>query len=112
MFLVDMVMMLGAIKGDRDKLREDIHNSCNFHEHKDKADVIKCKRMQKLDGAFYVSFLRACMSEVYAAEDSKACKKSVVEKPPVEDEGSVASQDLEEDQTLVEGEEVELEVYA
>jgi hypothetical protein len=115
MFLVDMVMMLGAVKGDRDKLKEDIHNSCNFHEHKDKTDVIKCKRLQKLDGAFYVSFLRACMSEVYVAEDSKACKKSVVVSPPVEveDEGSVASQDLE-DQTLVEGDEVEgeVEVYA
>jgi hypothetical protein len=113
MFLVDMVMILGSMKGDRSKLKDDIHNSCNFHEHKDKAEIIRCKRLQKLDGAFYVSFLRACMSEVYAAEDSKVAKRSVVEKPPIEaeEEESVASGDLD-DQTLVDGEDEEVEVYA
>jgi hypothetical protein len=110
MFLVDMVMILGSLKGDRSKIKDEIHDCCGFHEHQDKGEVIKCKRLQKLDGAFYVSFLRACMSEVYAAEDSKACKKTIVEvQPAEEEEGSVVSVEAD-DATLVEAE--ELEVYA
>jgi hypothetical protein len=111
MFLVDMVMILGSLKGDRSKLKDEIHDCCGFHEHKDRGEVIKCKRLQKLDGAFYVSFLRACMSEVYAVEDSKVGKRSVVEIQPQEEEGSVVSVEAD-DATLVEADEAELEVYA
>jgi hypothetical protein len=68
-FLIDMLMVLGPMKGDRTKAKDELHNSCKFHDHKSETETVDCKRRQQLDGTFYVSLLRACMSEVYAAED-------------------------------------------
>ncbi|KAF2630391.1 hypothetical protein BU25DRAFT_408342 [Macroventuria anomochaeta] len=52
------------------KLKEEIRDSCNFHAHPSSASITACKKRQLRDGAFYSSFLRACMSEVYALEES------------------------------------------
>lgn len=70
-FLVDMLLTTTPLKRvSRLKLKEEIRDSCNFHAHAGRDAAILCKRRQLRDGAFYVSFLRACMSEVYASEES------------------------------------------
>jgi hypothetical protein len=51
------------------KLKEEIRDCCNFHAHPSQPSVVACKKRQLRDGAFYSSFLRACMSEVYALEE-------------------------------------------
>ena len=45
---------------------------CNYHEHITEQEKDKCKVQQAADGAFYLSFLRACMSEVYKIDEEKA----------------------------------------
>ncbi len=70
-FLVDMLLTTTPLKRvSRLKLKEEIRDSCNFHNHASREAVIICKKRQLRDGAFYSSFLRAVMSEVYAAEES------------------------------------------
>jgi hypothetical protein len=69
-FLVDMLLTTTPLKRvSRLKLKDEIRDSCNFHDHKNRDLIIGCKKRQMRDGAFYVSFLRACLSEVYALED-------------------------------------------
>jgi hypothetical protein len=54
------------------KLREEVCNCCNFHEHKgNKEKIAACKLRQQEEGVFLASFLRACMSEVYDIEDEE-----------------------------------------
>lgn len=70
-FLVDMLLTTTPLKRvSRLKLKEEIRDACNFHAHASHNATVSCKRRQLRDGAFYSSFLRACMSEVYAAEES------------------------------------------
>ena len=70
-FLVDMLLTTTPLKRvSRLKLKEEIRDSCNFHCHATRDAMILCKKRQLRDGAFYSSFLRACMSEVYASEES------------------------------------------
>jgi len=45
---------------------------CNYHEHKSEQEKDGCKRKQAADGAFYISFLRACMSEACKTDEEKA----------------------------------------
>lgn len=72
-FLVDMLLATTPLKRvNRAKLKEETRDSCNFHEHSSSEETVSCKRRQLRDGAFYVSFLRACMSEVYAQEEDVA----------------------------------------
>ena len=69
-FLVDMLLTTTPLKRvSRLKLKDEIRDSCNFHDHASRDLMISCKKRQMRDGAFYVSFLRACLSEVYALED-------------------------------------------
>lgn len=70
-FLVDMLLLSVPLKRvSRNALKLEVCEPCNFHEHPNNRDsLIACKKSQLRDGAFYVSFLRACMSEVYALED-------------------------------------------
>ncbi|KAJ4339504.1 hypothetical protein N0V87_003202 [Didymella glomerata] len=69
-FLVDMLLTTTPMKRvSRLKLKEEIRDSCNFHAHPSHPSVVACKKRQLRDGAFYSSFLRACMSEVYALEE-------------------------------------------
>jgi hypothetical protein len=69
-FLVDMLLTTTPLKRvSRLKLKDEIRDSCNFHDHQTRDLMISCKKRQMRDGAFYVSFLRACLSEVYALED-------------------------------------------
>jgi hypothetical protein len=70
-FLVDMLLTTTPLKRvSRLKLKEEIRDACNFHCHASHNATVSCKRRQLRDGAFYSSFLRACMSEVYAAEEN------------------------------------------
>ncbi|KAF9694843.1 hypothetical protein EKO04_006996 [Ascochyta lentis] len=70
-FLVDMLLTTTPLKRvSRLKLKEEIRDSCNFHAHATRDAAVLCKKRQLRDGAFYASFLRACMSEVYASEES------------------------------------------
>lgn len=70
-FLVDMLLTTTPLKRvSRLKLKEEIRDCCNFHAHATRDATVVCKKRQVRDGAFYVSFLRACMSEVYALEES------------------------------------------
>jgi hypothetical protein len=58
MVLIDMVMVLGVLKGDYcDNVKGELNDSCNFHDHK--TEVVDCKGRQQLDGTFYASLLRA-----------------------------------------------------
>jgi len=69
-FLVDMLLTTTPMKRvSRLKLKEELRDSCVFHAHPGHAATVLCKRRQVRDGAFYSSFLRACMSEVYALEE-------------------------------------------
>lgn len=69
-FLVDMLLTTTPMKRvSRLKLKEEIRDGCNFHAHPSHPSVVACKKRQLRDGAFYSSFLRACMSEVYALEE-------------------------------------------
>ena len=70
-FLVDMLLTTTPMKRvSRLKLKEEIRDACNFHAHPGHAATVLCKKRQVRDGAFYSSFLRACMSEVYALEEN------------------------------------------
>ncbi|KAJ8113994.1 hypothetical protein OPT61_g4016 [Boeremia exigua] len=70
-FLVDMLLTTTPMKRvSRLKLKEEIRDSCHFHAHPGHAATAQCKKRQLRDGAFYSSFLRACMSEVYALEEN------------------------------------------
>jgi hypothetical protein len=68
-FLADLIMLIGSFKNDQKPLEKAVRNSCNFHDHQSRTEVLDCKKWQRRDKAFYVSFLRVCMSEVYLAED-------------------------------------------
>jgi hypothetical protein len=71
-FLVDMLLTTTPLKYvSRLKLKEEIRDACHFHNHVSRDATVLCKKRQLRDGAFYVSFLRAVMSEVYAAEESE-----------------------------------------
>jgi hypothetical protein len=67
--LVDLILLIGPLKNNQTTLEKAVRNSCNFHDHQSRTEVLDCKKWQRRDGAFYVSFLRVCMSEVYLAED-------------------------------------------
>lgn len=70
-FLVDMLLTSTPMKRvSRLKLKEEIRDSCTFHAHPSHSATLLCKKRQLRDGAFYSSFLRACMSEVYALEEN------------------------------------------
>ncbi|KZM19389.1 uncharacterized protein EKO05_0002967 [Ascochyta rabiei] len=71
-FLVDMLLTTTPLKRvSRLKLKEEIRDSCHFHAHATRDAAVLCKKRQARDGAFYASFLRACMSEVYVSEESE-----------------------------------------
>lgn len=70
-FLVDMLLTTTPLKRvSRMKLKEELRDPCVFHGHASRDATVLCKKRQRRDGAFYSSFLRACMSEVYALEES------------------------------------------
>ncbi|KAH6622304.1 hypothetical protein C7974DRAFT_398051 [Boeremia exigua] len=72
-FLVDMLLTTTPLKRvSRLKLKEELRDSCVFHAHAGAAAAALCRKRQQRDGAFYAAFLRACMSEVYAAEEDGA----------------------------------------
>lgn len=66
--LVDLVLALGRLKGDRHELKRVktvLVNACSFHRHTTTSEVEDCRESQRLDGTFYASLARACMNEVY-----------------------------------------------
>jgi hypothetical protein len=76
-FLIDLLMVVVPTMPTRGsssirKLREEVSNCCNFHEHKGgKEEIAACKLRQQREGLFLANFLRACMSEVYDIEDEE-----------------------------------------
>jgi hypothetical protein len=76
-FLIDLLLVAVPTTVNRGsssirKLREEVCNCCNFHEHKgDKKEIAACKLRQQKEGLFLANFLRACMSEVYDIEDEE-----------------------------------------
>lgn len=53
-------------------LEEQLLLCCEFHDHEDDDHRDNCETIQIRDMAFYRSFARACMNEVYAIEDGEA----------------------------------------
>jgi len=44
---------------------------CDYHEHKNEQERTECESIQAADTPFYVSFLRACMTEVYKIDEHR-----------------------------------------
>jgi len=78
-FLIDLLIIAVPMKGPSTlrNLKEELSDSCNFHEHKDdKKAIAVCKMRQQKEGPWFASFLRACMSEVYDMEEAMLEAKS------------------------------------
>ncbi|KAF1947073.1 hypothetical protein EJ02DRAFT_462015 [Clathrospora elynae] len=98
-FLLDIIQVaLPLTSKHQPKLMQDLGDSCNFHEHKHKGEVKVCKKRQRRDEAFYASFLRACMSEVYDIEDAEVEAKTKTTKTKAE------AAEVEENTKVVEAE--------
>jgi hypothetical protein len=57
-FFVDMCRVLAV---GRHGVRKELYDFCNFHDHSDLAAYRNCRERQAKDGAFYASFLQACI---------------------------------------------------
>jgi hypothetical protein len=72
-FLINMMQMSLPLEFDRRSMIEGtLCNSCLFYLHEDPQDDNACKKRHLRNGAFYISFQRACMSEVYGIEHEEA----------------------------------------
>jgi hypothetical protein len=76
--LVDLVLALEHLKGDQHKLKKirfQTRYACSLHQYTTPVEVEDCRKSQQLDGTFYASLARACMNEVYEAEDGAHAEK-------------------------------------
>jgi hypothetical protein len=75
-FLIDTLMVVESLKGDKTKVKDEIQNSYNYHNHNSETEIVDCKKRQKKYGAFYISLMRACLDGVYAAEDGDTAQRT------------------------------------